>query len=309
MRALRLSAYVVIALVAVLGLAFAGVQTAPGKRLLASLASDLASAPDQKITITGIDGFVPTDLQVARVEIADRTGPWLQVENAQLSWSFASLLQRRLRIDLLSAAKISVLRAPQEEKKETTPSNGGLRLPFDIDLRALRIDDLQLADALGGIESHWKIGGEAAVARDLGEIRARLGADRLEGPKGKLTADVRVDRSPRKIAADITLDEASGGIVAALMQRPDLPDISLKLSAQGDPRDGTATLTAKAGDKATATGNLRWMPEGSDTGFQAGLEAGPIDVPAQGVAWKKLHLEASGRLTDAIRVQGQVEEV
>ena len=309
MRALRLSAYVVIALVAVLGLAFAGVQTAPGKRFLASLASDLASAPDQKITITGIDGFVPTDLQVARVEIADRTGPWLQVENAQLSWSFASLLQRRLRIDLLSAAKISVLRAPQEEKKETTPSNGGLRLPFDIDLRALRIDDLQLADALGGIESHWKIGGEAAVARDLGEIRARLGADRLEGPKGKLTADVRVDRSPRKIAADITLDEASGGIVAALMQRPDLPDISLKLSAQGDPRDGTATLTAKAGDKATATGNLRWMPEGSDTGFQAGLEAGPIDVPAQGVAWKKLHLEASGRLTDAIRVQGQVEEL
>ena len=104
MRALRLSAYVVIALVAVLGLAFAGVQTAPGKRLLASLASDLASAPDQKITITGIDGFVPTDLQVARVEIADRTGPWLQVENAQLSWSFASLLPRRLRIDLLSAA-------------------------------------------------------------------------------------------------------------------------------------------------------------------------------------------------------------
>ena len=309
MRALRLSAYVLIALMAVLGLAFAGVQTAPGKRLLASVASDLASSPDQKITITGIDGFVPTDLRVARVEIADRTGPWLQVENAQLSWSFASLLQRRLRIDLLSAARISVLRAPQEEKKEATPSNGGLRLPFDIDLQALRIDDLQLAATLGGIESHWKIGGEAAVASDLGEIRARLGADRLEGPRGKLTADVRVDRSPRKIAADITLDEDPGGMVAALMQRPDLPDISLKLSAQGDPRDGAATLTAKAGDKATATGNLRWMPDGSDTGFKADLDAGPIDVPAQGVAWKKLHLEAGGRLTDAIRVQGQVEEL
>ena len=309
MRALRLSAYVLIALVAVLGLAFAGVQTTPGKRFLASLASDLASSPDQKITITGIDGFVPTDLHVARVEIADRTGPWLQVENAQLSWSFASLLQRRLRINLLSAAKISVLRAPQEEKKEATPSNGGLRLPFDIDLRALRIDDLQLAAALGGIDSHWKIGGEAAVASDLSEIRAKLGADRLEGPKGKLTADVRVDRSPRKIAADITLDEDPGGMIAALMQRPDLPDISLKLSAQGDPRDGTATLTAKAGDKATAKGNLRWMPDGSDTSFQADLDAGPIDVPAQGVAWKRLHLEAGGKLTDAIRVQGQVEEL
>lgn len=310
MRALRIVAYVFIALVVVLGLAFAGVQTEPGKRFLASTASSLASSPDQKITITGIDGFVPTDLRVARVEIADRTGPWLQVEDAHVAWSFGSLLQRKLRIEIVSASKIGVLRAPQPaETKDPKPSSGGVQLPFDIDLQALRIDDLHLAAALGGIDSHWKIGGEAAVASDLGEIRAKLAADRLEGPKGKLTADVRVDRSPRKIAADITLDEDPGGMVAALMQRPDLPDISLKLSAQGDQRDGTAELTAKAGDKANAKGNLRWMPDGNDTGFQAALEAGPIDVPAQAVAWRGLHLKADGKLTDKIRVQGNVEEL
>lgn len=309
MRALRIAAYVLVAIVAVIGLTFAGVQTAPGKRLLASVASNLASSPDQQIRITGIDGFVPTDLRVARVEIADRTGPWLRIEDARLSWSFAPLLERRLRIELLSAAKIDVLRAPQEEKKESTPTSGGLRLPFDIDLQALRVDDLHLAAALGGLDSHWKIAGEGMVARDLGEISARLAADRLEGPKGKLTADVRLERSPRRIAADIALDEASGGIVAALMQRPDLPDISLKLSAQGDERDGTAELTAKAGDAATAKGNLRWMPDGSDTGFQASLDAGPIDVPAQGIAWQGLHLEADGKLTGAIRVRGAVEDL
>ena len=309
MRPLRISAYVIVALIAVLGLAFAGVQTAPGKRLLASVASDLASSPDQQIRITGIDGFVPTDLHVARIEIADRTGPWLQIGDARLSWSFASLLQRRLRIELLSAAKIDVLRAPQDEKKESTADSGGLQLPFDIDLQALRIDDLHLAAALGGIDSHWKIGGKAAVASDLGEISARLAADRLEGPKGNLTADVRLERSPRRIAADITLDEASGGIVAALMQRPDLPEITLKLSARGDERDGTAELIAKAGEAASARGSLRWMPDGSDTGFQASLDAGPIDVPAQGVAWQGLHLEAEGKLTGAIRVRGDVQDL
>ncbi len=98
-----------------------------------------------------------------------------------------------------------------------------MRLPFDVDLRALRIDDLRLAAALGGFDSHWKVGGDGTVARDLGELRARLTADRLEGPTGKLTADVRVDRSPRTISADVTLDEDPGGMVAALMQRPDLP--------------------------------------------------------------------------------------
>ncbi len=310
MRALRIAAYVLGALVVVLGLAFAGLQTQPGKRLLASMASSLASSPDQKIRISGIDGFVPTDLRVARVEIADRTGPWLQVEDARVAWSFASLLQRRLRIEIVSAAKISVLRAPQSaETKDTKTSGGGVQLPFNIDLQALRIDDLHLAAALGGIDSHWKIGGNAALASDLAEVLTRLSAERLEGPKGKLTADIRLDRSPRKIAADVTLDEDPGGIVAALMQRPDLPGISLKLSAQGDQHDGTAELTAKAGDQATAKGNLRWMPDGNDTGFQSTLEAGPVDVRAQGVSWKGLHLKADGKLTDKIRVQGSVDDL
>lgn len=309
MRALRIAAYVAIAVAALLGLGFAGLQTQPGKRLLADLASNLASSPDQQIRINGIDGFVPTDLRVDRIEIADRTGPWLQIEDARLSWSFASLLQRRLRIERLSAASIDVLRIPEEEKTESAPGNGGLRLPFDVDLQALRIDDLHLAAALGGVDSHWKIVGQAALARDLGEISAKLAADRLEGPKGSLTADVRLDRAPRRIAADITLDEASGGIVAALMQRPDLPEISLKLTAGGDEREGTAALTAKAGDRATATGNLRWTPEGNETGFQAALDAGPIDVPAQGVAWQGLHLEADGRLTGSVRLRGNVQDL
>ncbi|MDB5487638.1 MAG: hypothetical protein JWQ58_1353 [Reyranella sp.] len=310
MRALRIIALVVVALVAVLGLAFAGVQTAPGKRLLASVISGAASSPGQQVRITGIDGFVPTDLRVARIEVADRTGPWLQVDDAKLTWSFASLFGQRLRIELLSAARIAVLRAPQEEKKDTPPgSGGGVQLPLGIDLQALRIDDLHLAAALGGLDSHWKIAGNVDVAKDLGEIRAKLGADRLEGPKGRLTADVRVDRSPRKIAADITLDEDPGGMVAALLQRPDLPDISLKLSAQGDARDGTAELTAKAGDQANARGTLRWLPDGSDTGFQASLDTGPIEARAQGASWKALRLKADGKLNAAIRVQGDVEEL
>ena len=309
MRALRITAYALAAVLALLGLAFAGMQTTPGKRLLAKLASSLASSPGQQIQITGIDGFVPTDLRVEQIEISDRTGPWLRVEDARVSWSFASLLQRRLQIDLLSAAKIGVLRAPQDEKKESASAGGGLRLPVDIDLQALRIDDLHLAAALGGVDSHWKISGQSAVARDLGEISAKLAADRLEGPKGTLTADVRLERAPRRIAADITLDEASGGIVATLMQRPDLPEISLKLSARGDEREGTAELTAKAGNAATAKGDLQWMPDGSETGFQAALDAGPIEVPAQGVAWKGLHLEADGKLTGAVRIRGRVEDL
>lgn len=162
-----------------------------------------------------------------------------------------------------------------------------------------------MAAALGGIDSHWKLAGDAAIARDLGEILAKLTADRLDGPgqaDGRRPPRARLARDR---GADITLDEDPGGMIAALAQRPDLPNISLKLSVQGDQRDGTAELP---GQGPATRGNLRWMLDGNDTGFQGALEAGPVDVPAQGVAWG-LHLKADGKLTDTIHVQGTVEEL
>ena len=69
-----------------------------------------------------------------------------------------------------------MLRAPQPaEVRDARPSTGGVQLPFDIDLRALRIDDLHLAAALGSFDSHWKIGGDAAI-----EL-----ADLAKGTRGK----------------------------------------------------------------------------------------------------------------------------
>ena len=55
----------------------------------------------------------------------------------------------------------------------------------------------------------WGAAAFISPRSDLGEISARLAADRLEGPNGNLTADVRLERAPRRIAADITLDTTS----------------------------------------------------------------------------------------------------
>ncbi|HYX01347.1 MAG TPA: hypothetical protein VE963_04610, partial [Reyranella sp.] len=87
MRALRLLAMVFAAVVALLVLAFGFLQTPPGQRLLADLVSG------KSLKVSGLGGFFPTDLQVARVELLDAQGPWLVVENARLTWSFASLFE------------------------------------------------------------------------------------------------------------------------------------------------------------------------------------------------------------------------
>ncbi len=302
MRAVRALAMVPVALVALLGLAFAGLQTPPGKRLLASILSD------GQVRIGTLEGFVPTDLRASHIEVSDRDGPWLRIDGARLAWSFASLFGGRLRVDTLAAERVALLRLPAEEPAApASPDDGPLRLPFDIELRALRIDDLHLAAAPGGQESHWKVAGDATLARDLGEMAVRLGADRFGGPAGRLVADVRLERSPRRIAVDLTLDEDRGGMVAALLRQPDLPEVSLRLRAHGDRRDGDAELSLAAGDRATARGTARWRGEGADVHVQATLDAGPLVAERPGVRWQALRLTADGMLADAVRLQGRVE--
>ena len=75
-----------------------------------------ASSSDKTLQVSGLSGFFPTDLQVAQVELLDEQGVWLRVENARLRWSFASLFSGRVRVEMLSAALVDVLRAPLPTK-------------------------------------------------------------------------------------------------------------------------------------------------------------------------------------------------
>src|SRR5437870_3185500 len=125
-RALRILAIVVGSLFVLLGLAFAALQTPPGQRAVASLVSGAASTPEGGLELSGLSGFFPTNLQVARITYRDREGAWLTVENLRLRWSFWPLLGGRLKVEELSAERVAVLRPPLPDKepaKETTSSS------------------------------------------------------------------------------------------------------------------------------------------------------------------------------------------
>src|SRR5262249_49228352 len=151
MRALRLLAMVFAAVVALLVLAFGYLQTAPGQRLLADLVSGTS------LKVSGLGGFFPTDLQVARVELLDTQGPWLVVENPRLPWSFAWLFGGRVRVDLLSASRIDVQRPPVPDKTEDKTAGGTFSaLPIGVDVQAVSIDTLHLTQPVANIDSSWR---------------------------------------------------------------------------------------------------------------------------------------------------------
>jgi translocation and assembly module TamB len=264
-------------LVAVLVLVFAALQTGPGQRTLASLVSS------KDLQISGLGGFLPTNLRVAEVKLSDGNGIWLTVNDARLSWSFASLLGGRVRIEEMSAQRIEVLRPPVPSEAKSKSSGGGMSLPVGVDLRALSVNDLHIGAALGGVDSRWRLGGSALLAADQTQSRLKLDMNRTDGPAGHLTVDVGFDLDRFNVDGQVIAEEARGGMVAALIGRRDLDKVSLKLAIKGDRAGGGGNFTATAGDALTSTGDARWKRDGGATGISVnfslagpGLPDGPI---------------------------------
>lgn len=277
MRARRILAIAAAGLVGLLVIGFAAVQTAPGQRVLAGFISRTASGPDGGLELSGLSGFFPTDLRIASISYSDRDGPWLTAENIQLRWSFTSLARGRVSIETLSADRIAVLRPPLSAKEEPKDkSSGPLRLPIGINLNELEIGDLHLAAPVARVDSHWKLSGHAVLPASLAQGRVILKGDRIDGPNGRLSADIGFDLEKRTVDGEVSLSEKRGGLIAALLERPDVEDLSIRLIARGDAQAGNAELVVAAGEAARANGKAIWKPDGGSTSVSVQLDtAGP----------------------------------
>jgi translocation and assembly module TamB len=299
MRALRIAAMVVGGVVLLVGLLFGFLQTPPGQRALVGLVSD------ESLHVSGLSGFFPTDLQVARVELLDEQGAWLTVDDARLRWSFASLLSGRVRVEMLQAARLDVLRAPLPSKSKPASRGGSFTLPVGVDLQALSVDTLHLAAALAGVDSRWTLHGNGLLSADLHEGHLRLTGNRTDGPSGKLSADTRFDLAQRTVDGEIAVEEGPGGVTAALLQRPDLAGVSMRLVAKGDAATGNAELTVSAGDAVTAKGTAQWRPGGTGTAVSVHLDASgkelpdaaPVSLTAEATVDNKMAILSSSTLT------------
>jgi translocation and assembly module TamB len=281
MRWLRYTAYGLGGLIVLLVAAFFLLQTPPGLRTLAKLVSPSG------VSVKGLGGFIPTDLKVERVELSDKDGIWLSLDDVRVSWSFWSLLSGRVRVEQVKAAKVDVLRPPlpdaEAAKEEAVKKKFGI--PVGVDLGVLSVDDLHVGAPLGGVDSHWKLAGSGVLSADGSASALKLDMNRTDGPAARLAVDVGFDFTRFSIDGTIVAEESTkGGVVAALIGRPDLEGMSVKLIAKGDRNQGTAELVSGAGDAVTSNGGIRWQREGDATAVSVNLSLVGPGLPDSPVA-------------------------
>src|SRR5262245_512150 len=91
---------------------FVAIQTGPAKRVLASLGGTFVSGGGVSVTISDLEGFIPTNMRVGAVTLADRQGEFARMKDLRLVWHPLALLSATIEVETLEAAKLSLARKP-----------------------------------------------------------------------------------------------------------------------------------------------------------------------------------------------------
>ncbi|MEO7410925.1 MAG: translocation/assembly module TamB, partial [Sphingomicrobium sp.] len=191
-----------IALLVILAAALILLDTAPGHRFIVDRIAGIETSSGLKIRIGRIDGSVFGKSELRNVAISDQQGVFLTAPSLVLDWSPAAWLTNSLSIDSLTAARVTLVRAPH---LKPSTKKGPILPNFDIHIGELRIDRLDIGSAVAGTPRSGRVQGSAEIhsGRALVELYAFInnGGDRVhfkldaEPDRDRFDIDARV-RSP-----------------------------------------------------------------------------------------------------------------
>jgi translocation and assembly module TamB len=256
-----------------------------GHAWLTAEAVGALSDADTKARVAGLEGAVPFDLRLARLELADRDGVWLTVENATVDLDVAALLRGTVRVDRVTAGRILVARAPLPSTTPSSPSTEPFslpHLPVAIEVGRLDVPSIELGAPLLGEPASFTLGGNASL--HLGRANAALSLLRLGSAPGKATLSLTLD--DKTLALDLEAADGSGELMAKLDPDAGRRPVTLTLKGEGPIAGWHGRLDAGAGDGAQLGADLSlsldhgWSAAIKGTTQIAGLLADPVKPTA-----------------------------
>ncbi len=247
----------VAAVLALLVLAAVGarlmVRTQGGRSLVAHLLEGLPLGPVGRLHVEGVGGDPLTDLTLARLQIVDARGPWLDARDLEMRWRWSELLSRRFHAQAITARVLTLVRDPVLAPQP--PSRGSSQLPIavQIDQLGLRLDTLPAFSVRPGA---YRIDGRFTLERNMA-AQGRLGASSLLHAGDGLSALFQVGQGGRVLVrADVV--EGQGGALAGALGLPLDQALSVMVRAVGTVEAGALQLRAGTGADTPLSADSSW---------------------------------------------------
>ena len=240
LRRLGLAVLGLVALLLVLAAGLFGLaQTGWAQDRLASFLARQLGEPGRPAEVSGLRGFLPFDLRLARLRLPDADGFWLTIEDAQLRIAPAALLQGRLDVTTLGAARVALDRLPpQSPEPEAEPPFTLPELPSippvlgRIGIGRLQVDRLELGAPVLGEPAAFRLDGSAGPVATGPGLQAELALTRIDQPTAALNLALLLDPAADTLRLDLAASE-TGGLLAAVSGRPEAGALRLDLTGDG----------------------------------------------------------------------------
>jgi translocation and assembly module TamB len=229
-------------------------------RLTRFLESQLSQGEDMQVRIDGFRGALSSQARLDRLTISDREGEWLVLEDAVLDWQRTALFRGELRVQSLTAERLTVLRPPAPPEGPALPEPAATpfalpELPVAIEINQLAIRRLELGAPVVGMPAELSLTGQASLEGGSGVAQLRM--ERLDSAAGTFSLAAAFDNATRFLDIDLLLEEAEGGLVAGLLGVPEEPSLRLTVAGEGPLTDLTVDLSLATDGIERVDGTLR----------------------------------------------------
>ncbi len=306
-RTLRIIRNIVLSLIVVAALALGFLTlTGPGREMLASIASGLASGDGRTVKITGLGGIWTGPLTVDAVVVEDADGPWLALRDISTDISYLDLIGMSVNAQTLRVGRIEVARAPKPA--ETTQPSGPFQLPVDIDIAKIDLPEVALGADLAGEVATLSATSKLVATGSPLKIETQTSVSRIDARQGDL--DLTLVFAPDENRLDLKIEgaEPQGGVIANLLRLPDAPPVSIAVEGSGPASDwrGQGAIAVSEAVVAKFNGRHQFVDGGSRIEFKAEGEFAPFLPEAfRGLADGQTIIDVAGTLgsNGAIKVE------
>lgn len=243
-RIARWGGLTLLGLALVLGALVIGLNTAPGKRLVAERIAGFAFQNGMGVRVGRIEGSLYGAMVLRNVALTDVRGTFATAPEIRVDWRPFAFIGSHLDIRSVRARLATLQRLPV--LKEVPPNNDPWLPDYDIDIGAVRIDRFVAEPAVSGVRRVGRITGKAHIADRRAQVR--LDAALSGGDRALALIDAVPDDG--KLRLDIDLSAPRGGVLAAMagLSQP----LTARLKGAGDWASWSGRIAADLGGEELA---------------------------------------------------------
>lgn len=216
-RILKWVGVALVGLIVLAGLLVLGLNTAPGRRLIANSLGGYTTASGLNIKVGRIEGSLYGAMVLTDVRVSDPKGVFLTSPRIAVDWRPFAYLSKHIDVRSAQAGLVTMQRSPLFKAVPSDP-NAPILPDLDIDIGRLTVDRMVLAKPVTGALHVLKIDGATHIAERRAQVTATVAALAGRGVAGGDRLVFKLDAVPdaNRLGIDARLVAPANGVVASM---------------------------------------------------------------------------------------------